>query len=169
MIQKLSTQIIWIITLNHNSSRCIWRAAPDIALSLSSGANPAAKCNMLFPSSFIQSANRSLIEPTASELKMLSWRFSTAIWNMLLFLWSIFHNRSKSKWISSTKNSTLPTSAAINRTSESSGFSFKFSISSLYNWRHCLSSSWALDCFDFSSFNFNPGIDNEKKVCLREL
>lgn len=38
-----------ILTLNHNISRCICKAAPEIELSRWGGANLLAKCSMLFP------------------------------------------------------------------------------------------------------------------------
>ena len=105
-----------ISTLNHNISRCIWKAAPDIAFSFSLGANSAAKCKMLPIFSIFVFIIRSPIEPISlSILNMLSWRFSTATWNRLL-LFLVFHNRSKSKRISLIKHSMFPASAASNRT-----------------------------------------------------
>ena len=154
----LTAQSIWICTLNHKISRCIWRAAPDIAFSFSLGANSATKCKML-PIFSIFLFN--IIPPTEpislSKQNMLSWRFSAATWNML-FPFFVFHNRSKSKRISMIKHSMLPSSAASNRTF---WITDEFPPSPLYSWRHFSNSSLA--CFEFSCFNINPGIESEKE------
>jgi hypothetical protein len=40
--------LITVITLNHNSSLCIWSAAPDTIWSRQGGAKFPARCRMLF-------------------------------------------------------------------------------------------------------------------------
>lgn len=103
------------ITLNHWSSLCIWRAAPDLRSRSEEGPKYPAKCKRVLPKTsalHLMISFRPLTRFMSRKTSFLRLRIACA--NMPLLFLSMAHKRSGVVFLISSMNSMIPSFAACN-------------------------------------------------------